>query len=355
MTHQGTAKIVGIGTALPDFRIVRDEFADRIGQLLGPRTQAGRRARAVIRRSRVEARYSCIPDFGSGFHGVPFGAKHTTATERFRLASELSPGLATSAALTAIQSAGISATEIDHVIAVSSTCLFSPGIDHAVLASTGMRRDIGRGLIGFMGCEGFFSALGMASRMLGGSLGNILIVCVELPSLHFRLDDTPGTRAANAIFGDGAGALILSSDVGLEGIALGEGWARHEGMSPESRWEIGTYGIEFGISGGDANCTLTSEARQALDLGLRRGATRTFVLQASDDRTISLLSRATEADAASTGCARAVLRETGNTISAGIIFVLERLLNAGLDPAAIVGLRPGLSAHVFPTRHQEGR
>jgi len=338
-----------MGTALPPFRIARDEFADRIAALHGPGTKEARRARAVIRRSGVETRYSCIPDFGPDAAGIPFGAKNTTAKERFRLTSELSPGLASAAALEAIRSAGLAATDIDHVLAVSSTCLFSPGIDRAIIEASKLRRDVGRGMVGFMGCEGFFSALGMASRMLESSLRNILIVCVELPSLQFRLDDTPGARVANALFGDGAGALVLSSEDRCGGISLGEGWARHEATAPESQWEIGAYGIEFGISRGNPDCTLASDARLALDLGIRKGVRRSFALQASDDRTISLLSRMLEADTASTECARAVLRDTGNTISASMIFVLERLESAGLEPAAIIGLRPGLSAHVVPT------
>ncbi len=348
--HRTVSKIVGVGTALPAYRITQHEFAERIARLHGPGTHEARSARAVMRRAGVETRYSCIPDFGSGFVGVPFGAKGTTATERFRLTSELSPGLASAAALEAIRSAGLAATDIDHVLAVSSTCLFSPGIDRAIIEASNLRADVGRGMVGFMGCEGFFSALGMASRMLGGSLRNVLIVCVELPSLQFRLDDTPGTRVANAIFGDGAGALVLSSDDRCEGIGVGEMWARHEWTAPESQWEIGTYGIEFGISRGSPDCTLASDARLALDLGIQKGAGRSFALQASDERTISLLSRMLEADSASTECARSVLRDTGNTISASMIFVLERLMIARLDPAAIIGLRPGLSAHVVPTR-----
>ncbi|MCP5067464.1 MAG: hypothetical protein GY946_12945 [bacterium] len=343
-------KIVGIGTALPRYRVTQSGLADRIAHLLGAGTQEARRARAVIRRAHVETRYSCIPDFGAGFAGVPFGAKNTTASERFRSTRELSPGLAAEAARKAIQSAGLAATDIDHLLAVSSTCLFSPGIDSAIIEAAGLRREVGRGVVGFMGCEGFFSALEMASRMSGSSFRNILIVCVELPTLQFRLDDTRGTRVANALFGDGAGALVLSADQRREGIGLGEGWARHEAALPESQWEIGTYGIEFGVSAESPDCMLVSSARRELDLRIPRGTPRTFALQASDARTISRLSTVLDADAASEECARTVLRETGNTISANMIFVLEKLRKAGSSPAAIVGLRPGLSAHIVPTR-----
>lgn len=350
MSHRETAKIIGIGTALPPYRVIQKELEEKIAQLLGPKTPEARRARAVLRRSHVETRYSCMPDFGAGFAGVPFGAKNTTATERFRLSSQLSPGLASAAALNAIHSAGLAGKDIDHLLAVSSTCLFSPGIDAAVIEGAKLPRGIGRGVIGFMGCEGFFSALTMASRMLGSSLRNALIVCVELPSLHFRLDDSPGARVANALFGDGAGALVLSSDPHRRGIELGTAWARYEATPAATQWEIGTYGIKFGVSQENPDCALASMARRELDLRMREGGRRSFALQSSDEPTISQLSRALDADGVSVESARTVLRETGNTISASMIFVLEHLMNAGISPAAIVGLRPGLSAHVVPTR-----
>ena len=79
MSHQETAKIVGIGTALPPYRVTQKDLEEKIAQLLGPKTLEARRARAVIRRARVETRYSCMPDFGAEFAGIPFGAKNTTA------------------------------------------------------------------------------------------------------------------------------------------------------------------------------------------------------------------------------------------------------------------------------------
>ena len=124
--------------------------------------------------------------------------------------------MGTYASENAIEDAGISKDDIDFIIfATLSPDYFFPG--SGVL----LQRNLGIREVGALDvrnqCSGFIYALSIADQYIkSGMYKNILIVGSEVHS--GGLDKSPRGRAVSVIFGDGAGAVVLSADESDSGI-----------------------------------------------------------------------------------------------------------------------------------------
>ena len=124
--------------------------------------------------------------------------------------------MGTYASENAIEDAGISKDDIDFIIfSTLSPDYFFPG--SGVL----LQRNLGIREVGALDvrnqCSGFIYALSIADQYIkSGMYKNILIVGSEVHS--GGLDKSPRGRAVSVIFGDGAGAVVLSADKSDSGI-----------------------------------------------------------------------------------------------------------------------------------------
>lgn len=108
------------------------------------------------------------------------------------------------------QAPGIDLDDITHVITVSCTGFFNPGPDYKVVrALGGLNPAVQRYHLGFMGCYAAFPPALKAAKQfcLADPTAVVLVICVELCSLHVRTSNDPDTiMGGSAIFGDGAAA-----------------------------------------------------------------------------------------------------------------------------------------------------
>ncbi|NWL31521.1 type III polyketide synthase [Paenarthrobacter nitroguajacolicus] len=110
------------------------------------------------------------------------------------------------------QAPGIDLDDITHVITVSCTGFFNPGPDYKVVRALGLNPAVQRYHLGFMGCYAAFPALKAAKQFcLADPTAVVLVICVELCSLHVRTSNDPDTIMGSAIFGDGAAAAVVTA------------------------------------------------------------------------------------------------------------------------------------------------
>jgi len=110
------------------------------------------------------------------------------------------------------QAPGIDLDDITHVITVSCTGFFNPGPDYKVVRALGLNPAVQRYHLGFMGCYAAFPALKAAKQFcVADPTAVVLVICVELCSLHVRTSNDPDTIMGSAIFGDGAAAAVVSA------------------------------------------------------------------------------------------------------------------------------------------------
>lgn len=211
------SRLISIGTAVPQHSTKQDTILEFMHAAYQDET-ASRKLNVLFNNSGIEKRYSALPDFDKErkqhvfFNGVPSKATIENKMEVFR---EEAVPLALKAIDQAFEQLHVSihTFKITHLITVSCTGIYSPGIDAALIKALKLPIDIFHTSVNFIGCNAAFHALKIADLITKAHpQAHVLIVCVELCTLHFQPRNNHDNLLSNTIFGDGAAAVILTSD-----------------------------------------------------------------------------------------------------------------------------------------------
>lgn len=260
----------------------------------------------------------------------------------------------------------ITASDVTHVITVSCTGFYAPGPDYEIVRALELAGSVHRYHFGFMGCYASMPALRAASEICAGDPeAVVLVVSVELCTLHLRSTDDPDMIVATSLFADGAGAGLVTArrfDSEVPGFALDR---FHTGIIPEGKkdmaWTIGDEGFEMVLS--TAVPQLIGE--NIFDALRPLYAPESALAEAFDSEAIgeqvqhwaihpggrSILDRVEERlhlSEEQLRPAREVLRQYGNMSSATVLFVLRRILEQEEaregERVAAMAFGPGLTA-----------
>lgn len=352
--------IVGIGTAVPRHSIQQAEAADlsRSFCVVGRRRE--RLLATLYRRAGVERRHSVLLESPDGaadprqsFYPPAREADHLGPTTDARMAvyEAEAPPLAVAAARRAIDDVGVDPGSLSHTVTVSCTGFHAPGLDAALIDALGLPRTVGRTHVGFMGCHGALNGLRVArSFTRSDPRARVLLVAVELCSLHFSYGWDAEKLVANALFADGAGALVGVGDAD----PAAEGWrVRAHGtyVMPDSAdamtWRIGDHGFEMTLSAGVPEL-IRSHVRGWLsdwldELDLEIDDVGSWAVHPGGPRILAAFEEAVGLDDSALAVSREVLAGFGNMSSATLIFILDRLRRRRAPrPCVALGFGPGL-------------
>ncbi len=242
---------------------------------------------------------------------------------------------------------------ISHLLTVSCTGFSAPGFDFQLQKALGLSPGLHRFHLGFMGCFAALPALKLAADICRSRPeARVMVVALELCSIHLQFKPDRDVMVANSLFADGAGAALVSG-----GRAEAEGSVfRLERFAartlPESEqdmtWRLGTVAFDMRLSAYvprliESNIGAILEGLLA-EAGLAR---RDVALWAIHPGGRAILDRAAATLGLKSGelwASYQVLRDYGNMSSATLLFVLELLLAAearGRTFAAAFG--PGLT------------
>ena len=184
--------ITHIGTAIPDFEIPQQQAADFMVNALSLDYPAARRLRAVYRATRIHKRYSVLSDYQQ-YPKTDFYPKTATlepfptTQKRMQTYEETAYKLCAQAVKDALPP-DFNYTTITHLITVSCTGMYAPGLDIDLMNELGLSSQVHRTAINFMGCYASFNALKTAQAIcMAFPKAKVLIAGVELCSLHFHL------------------------------------------------------------------------------------------------------------------------------------------------------------------------
>lgn len=369
------AVLRSLQTIVPDTVLRQDQIRD----IFGSQPDLGRLAQRIVSTSftvsGIDTRHTVIDEFAptaAPEHPVFFdrtaGAllSPSTGTRNEVYVREAFP-LFVAAARRAIEAdPDIEANDITHVVTVSCTGFFAPGPDYAIIRSLELSDSVQRYHLGFMGCYAAMPALRAASQFCAADQNAVvLIVSVELCTLHLRSSEDPDTIVASSLFADGAAAGIVTArplSTAVPGLRL-DGF--HTAIAPQGEsdmaWMIGDSGFEMVLS--TAVPQIIGET--IIDALRPLYAREDGLVTAFDGGTIgeqvahwaihpggrSILDRVQERlhlSDAHLHPAREVLRENGNMSSATVLFVLKRILEQeGAQPGervAAMAFGPGLTA-----------
>ena len=121
------------------------------------------------------------------------------------------PVLGSAAGKAALDKAGLGAGAIDALVISTCTGYLCPGLTSYVIEQLGLRADIlAFDLVG-QGCAAALPNWRLADALLAsGQCEHVLSICVEVSSAAMYLDNDPGVLISACLFGDGAGAAVLS-------------------------------------------------------------------------------------------------------------------------------------------------
>lgn len=322
--------LIGIGTACPPQRYTKAECWHAL-QASPWFERLDRRARVIAERvlqreNGIEARRLAVESLEAAFNIDP-----DALYERFAVHA---PQLASNAARCAVADAGIEPDELDGVIVSTCTGYLCPGLSGYVIDALGLRPDIlALDLVG-QGCGAALPNLRTADALLASHrCGKVLSVCVEVCSAAMYLDNDPGVLVSACLFGDGAGATVLSAQPAA-GKRTVE-WQRAASiMDPQER-----DALRFETRNGMLRNVLTlkvaqlaaAHAHQVLTTvlamqGLRRSDVNAWIMHAGGRDVLAALRERLDLVEDDLRRSADVLREYGNLSSAFVFFVLQQAL-----------------------------
>ncbi|KAG2639690.1 hypothetical protein PVAP13_2KG030400 [Panicum virgatum] len=289
-------------------------------------------------------------------HGTP-----SALDARLDIVAKAAPGLAASAAAKAIVGWGRPATDITHLVVSTNAEARSPGADLGLAMLLGLRPDVRRTVLQLNGCSAGCAALRLAKDLAENNRGaRVLVVCVELTITSFRSPhegDTFDTLIPQALFGDGAGAVVIGADV-VHPVehSLFEMVFASQALIPGSEKLLNIRLGEGGIQG-DISFNLPRFAAQNLE-GCLLDAFRTLAVSGVECKWNDLfwavhpgslgildhIDAALKLEPRKLAASRTVVRNYGNMLSATVIFVLEELrrrMDEEGDKAAELGMMVG--------------
>ncbi len=332
--------ITSIGIANPRHRQDQTTAAEIVTAALQLKPAEKRLLKSVYRATGIEYRHSVVSDFCKQPGEYEFFPNDPTlpfpsTSSRMRLYKEQALPLTLEAIQHCFASRGhFNQQDITHLITVSCTGMYAPGIDIEIVQQLQLNTQVKRTCINFMGCYGAFNALKVADAICrADSQAKVLVVSVELCTIHFQKHESMDNLISNAIFADGAAALLVeaeSSQFQARNFILKE---FHCDLLPQHSddmtWHIADNGFDI---------VLSSYVPQAIQSGIAQFAQRLLQQQQLSLSDIELFAIHPGSQKILQACEKAlglsendnryscdVLRHYGNMSSATVLFVLKKI------------------------------
>jgi predicted naringenin-chalcone synthase len=348
-----------MGTSLPEHNMSLDDAVAMSTELICRTDRETRLLHTMYRKARVQNRRTCVPHRIAyqwiDKEAPPSSSAGPTTQERMALYAEHARPLAANAAALALEDAGITAKEITHLITVSCTGFDAPGVDIHLFDELGLRNTTQRLHIGFMGCHGAINGLRAARGLAAADpTARILLCAVELCSLHFKFQWDPERMLGNALFADGAAALVLApsqADDGANFRVRDTGSCLLEDSRETITWQIGDAGFDMSLSNrvpGLIGEQLKPWLAAWLDSQEHSIDTiKSWAVHPGGPRILEAVDETLGFDSETLSTSRAVLSELGNMSSPTVLFILDRFLRQNAPrPCVMLGFGPGLMAEV---------
>lgn len=268
---------------------------------------------------------------------------------RMQLYADAAPTLALEAIRTLSQQANISG--ITHLIVASCTGFIAPGVDQIIAARLGLSPSVERLLVGYMGCYAAVVALRSARHIVRSDpQARVLVLSVELSSLHLQKYDRLESLLAALQFGDGAAAALVTAE--SSGLGIDTPFAA---TLPESQsliqWHVGDHGFAMHLSGevpGRIAAALGEPRMQHVLCPEGVEAIDGWAVHAGGRSILDAVGHGLGLSEHALDESRTVLDAYGNMSSATLMFVLNHMLkNRVPEKGVALAFGPGLAAEGF--------
>ena len=363
---QMSSYLSSIGISLPQYRINQKNAASNFSFLLGLDNARKIILEKIFENTTIEHRYSVLDDYVKSpgeftfFSNTEDGHPIPTTAMRMKIYQASAIDLALEAVKKCLnQPNGCKHKEITHLITVSCTGMYAPGIDVDLTLKLGLNKDVQRICINFMGCHGAFPALRVADAICQSNKNAcVLVVCIELSSLHLERSQAVDNIVSSALFSDGCAAALVKGNTSDEPCIKLEDF--HSTLinktSDLMTWTIGNHGFHIFLSGQVAN-SLEEDVGDLIRAFLQNSKVQLrdidlFAIHPGGIRILEACEKAFEINTDKNRFSRETLKDYGNMSSVTILFVLKNIMqglykkDSGRKMVA-VGFGPGLTLETF--------
>jgi alpha-pyrone synthase len=241
--------------------------------------------------------------------------------------------------------------DITHIVVATCTGAVAPGLDIQLAKALGLRSDVRRTCITFMGCYAAIPALRTAWYTCRAEpTARVLVVCCELSTLHLKAGPEDDKLIAALLFADGASVAVVESSERPLGLGLriaGDGSALLPDSEDQMTWQAGPDGFSLTISPkvhGSIGADIKPFAERLLG-SARPVESLRWAVHPGGPRIIESVERKLGLPDGTLANSRAELAEGGNRSSATIMCIVEReLKSVWRGDLAMVAFGPGLTA-----------
>lgn len=353
--------IISIGTAVPQYSAKQSTILEFMKTAYNEAT-ASRKLNILFHNSGIQTRHSVLPDFGNNLtENRIFNANQRVpdVTQRLTLFKENAPSLAIDAMKSAFQklNTNIADFKITHLITVTCTGIYAPGLGAELIEQLDLPKDTFHTAINYMGCNAAFPALNLADMITKtDENAKVLIVCVELCTLHFQAVDNTDNLLANTIFGDGSAAVVVVSDKAAKknhqsGLSLNGFYSLllNKGKNLMG-WNITPVNFEMVLDGGIPEF-IGDEANEIITKACAKFKTDPsfidkWAIHPGGKKILDSIKKQMQLSDSDMQYSYKVLSDYGNMSSPTILFVLNEIMQAeNTDGETIfsIGFGPGLS------------
>jgi predicted naringenin-chalcone synthase len=347
--------ISGLGTALPPFSITCEQMAAFTRSFCCQDADQAELLRLLFARSGVRRKHSVIlqgecrdglvpQDF---YPAVNCGRGPSTG-QRMQAYEKFAPPLAMEASRKALSEAGVLPDDVTHLVTVSCTGFMAPGVEMSLIEGLSLRPTVERNHIGFMGCHGAINGLKVARGCLAAEPdARVLLCAVELCSLHLFSGWDPEKIVANALFADGAGAVVCQNSDTADWRLTAVGTLRIPDSGAAMTWKIGDHGFEMELSRRIPELiarNLRGWVEAWLDRqGLKLAQIGSWAVHPGGPKILDAVKLALALPESALETSREVLAECGNMSSPTVLFIIDRMRRAAAPrPCVALGFGPGM-------------
>jgi len=207
--------IAAIETALPTYCHTQEAFTGFFSNATDDET-IKRKIKIIANKAGIHTRYSVLKDYSLSPAQFEFYEKdkslmpEPSLSKRMLVYREEAIKLSVEA-VKKIKNFDEIKQSVTHIITVTCTGMFAPGLDIELIRALNLSPTIDRSSINFMGCNAAILALKNADNIcMSNPKAKVLIVCTELCTLHFQKKYNDDYILSNMLFGDGCAAVLIA-------------------------------------------------------------------------------------------------------------------------------------------------
>lgn len=363
------SRIISTGTAVPEYAAHQDSILEFMCRAYDNDT-ASRKLKILFHSSGIEKRHSVVPDFNNKSDAnLFFGNGMPNVEMRMKLYRDNAADLAIKAIddLFCKIDSDIASFGITHLITVTCTGMYSPGLETELMEKLHLRDNIFHTSVNFLGCNAAFPAQKIADSFTKSDAhAKVLVVCVELCTIHFQPKGNTDNLLSNTIFSDGAAALLFVSDEyarekSLKGLAVG---GFYSGMLGEGKnlmgWNIKPLNFEM-VLDAEVPAFIGRKITLFIDevssyFNVSKEDINKWAVHPGGRKILDQVRQQLGFERDELQASYQVLRDFGNMSSPTILFILNHIQEQNMkqgEKIMAVGFGPGISVDTAFYRYEE--